>query len=72
MQILTQNTQMPRDSVQGNRPVFHEKAYQSRPGRGWGGTGVFNISNFVLPGETFLHQWAQSHGPGGVAEVGAM
>jgi hypothetical protein len=26
MQLPAQNTQMHRDPIQGNRPVFHEKA----------------------------------------------
>jgi hypothetical protein len=41
---------MPRDSVEGNRPVWHEEDDRSRPGHAWDYAEVFILSKISSSG----------------------
>jgi hypothetical protein len=51
-------TQIPRDSLGGNRLVLDEKANRSRPGRAWSLAGVFIIAKNLQRGRAALRRGA--------------
>jgi hypothetical protein len=60
VQVLAERHKFHAIPSKGNRPVSHQVAYRSRPGRIWDGAEVSSISKNFHPGETFVRSGDES------------